>query len=53
MLKKTCTMNYDEDELIEFLSKEFSSINFENENELAVTDEFGFIKSSIDLALQQ
>jgi hypothetical protein len=31
-------MNYDEEELMEFLSKEFDSVNFGNELELYVTD---------------
>jgi hypothetical protein len=31
-------MNYDEDELLEFLSKEFGTINLGDERELTVTD---------------
>jgi hypothetical protein len=43
VMKKQGSMNYDEDELMEFLTKDFGTINLGNNRELTVTNSFGFI----------
>ena len=50
MKKSKClSADYDSDELIEYFSQQFSSINEGITNELLITDSFGFVQETLDL----
>eukprot|EP00349_Pseudokeronopsis_sp_Brazil_P010695 CAMPEP_0202979592 /NCGR_PEP_ID=MMETSP1396-20130829/85698_1 /ASSEMBLY_ACC=CAM_ASM_000872 /TAXON_ID= /ORGANISM="Pseudokeronopsis sp., Strain Brazil" /LENGTH=62 /DNA_ID=CAMNT_0049719079 /DNA_START=39 /DNA_END=227 /DNA_ORIENTATION=- len=42
-------MNYDEDELMEYLRKDFGTIYQGNNNEIRLTNAYGFVQHAIDL----